>query len=158
MPTVKRLEDLKNQVLGVVAYTFKKDVNEYVKKKVNSRIKTDVYGSYSPQVYKRKYLLYLNRHHTQQTTIGNNEVLYKYEHRAMFGNGNLSKLIILGQEGARRYTGELVPLYRDKYIQEYKASGATDTTPFYEPRNFIQGAISDIDVFDIFEMLDRGLN
>ena len=72
------------------------------------------------------------------------------------GGKDLTKLILLGQDGAKSY-GSGVALYNEGFIKKYKESGASDSTPFYKPRNFIASAKSEIKKTDIVNILKKEL-
>lgn len=150
--------DLKMQVRDSLRKTMETTVSQHTIKKVNNSIRVDVYGAYSPQIYQRKYALYGKKNHNVEVSYDGDgdSVVMKYYHRAYMGGKDLSKLIILGQDGARAY-GSGVALYNEKFITAYKSSGANDRNPFYKPRDFIQGAKDNISKGDIVKMLKSGI-
>lgn len=156
MATVSDYNGLKDNINGLLANSLSSGVNEMIKTKVNARISSDVYGAYKPQIYKRKYVLYEDKNHNKEVSVDNNGVSLRYYHRAYMSGKDLTKLILLGQDGARAY-GSGVALYNDNYIMAYKASGANDRIPFFKPRNFITGAKSDIKKSDIVKILKSGI-
>lgn len=129
------------------------EVANLVRKKVNDGIRSEVYEGYTPLIYKRNYMLYNIRNHRKEVEIiNNNKIQGVYYHRAFNNEGkDLSKLIILGQQGASSYAD--VARYNDRYIQNYISSGANDSKPFYKPRNFIKHAKDNIKKSDIINAL-----
>lgn len=152
MKTVKNVDEIINRLNISIQKSLIGSVSEYVKENVNRNIKKDVYGAYRPQVYKRKFMLYDDKNHNKEVLSDDNGAVARYYHRAYMGGKDLTKLILLGQDGAKAY-GSGVALYNEEYIRKYKASGANDTNPFYKPRNFITSAKSDIKKSDIVKIL-----
>ena len=83
---MKRLSGNIDKIIKDINISFEKSlsgsVSEYVVEKVNQKIKTDVYGAYKPQVYKRKFMLYEDRNHNKEIEKSIDGVSLRYYHRA----------------------------------------------------------------------------
>lgn len=153
-----KLSALQKDVTNSLAEVLQIDVRSYIVDKVDNRLKVDVYGAYAPQVYTRKHRLYDRRNHRGELEYsGGDRMKFRYYHRAYTSEQkDLSKLIILGQDGARAYGGDIA-YYNDDYIKAYKASGATDSKPFYKPRDFLGNARREMSKQDIVNIFKREL-
>lgn len=138
----KNWNDLKKAIEKKTKKSLETNVKDLVRKEANKQILNKVYNSYQPTMYKRTYSLFkLDRYKHKISGDIENGLNISIEHVATSKDGkNLSKLIILGQEGAKKYNEDIAK-YNDLWIlktkKRFERLGISDDGAFYQPRDFI---------------------
>ncbi len=162
MADVRSFKELQEAIQKKTEKALLTDVKIYTMKKVNTAIRDEVYEAYTPTQYDRMYGLYDFKNIVSDVDGDiTNGIQMSVEHSAKTSGGlNLSRLIILGQYGAMKYSSGIA-LYDPDWIklreQNTKNPITYDETPYWYSRDFITSAIYEMNHSEIVEEFKKGM-
>jgi len=146
MADFKNFNELKNAFEKKAKKSLNSNVKDFIRSEIQKSILHNVYNVYEPSMYHRNFGLY-NLKNYQYNISGDvdDELKLSVEHKALTSDGkDLTKLILFGQEGAKKYGSDVAQYNEDWIIYtkwRYKKYGKpSNEIPFYEPRNFMATA------------------